>query len=323
MRKLRYRNLAGFYRQLFGQRVHKVGLRGGFECPNRDGTLSRKGCVFCNPEAALSPNSRPGTSITEQLKAGTAYVRNRFGAALFIAYLQDYTATYADPDRLEALCREAIDYPGVVGLSLGTRPDCLPSGILRVLKRLADESFLEVELGVQTASDHSLSLMRRGHDSSASRRALRELAAAGVRTSAHVILGLPGESSKDQIETAALLRSSGAAGVKIHNLHVVRGTELETLHRKGLVAPPTLEDYCGMVVRFLEQLPPEMVVSRLVGDAPRRMLLAPEWALRKHKAISAIRHLLKERDSWQGKALGTPLEAVSRPLVFARRPRRS
>jgi hypothetical protein len=313
----RYRKLSAFYRQAFGGRVHKVGLRGGFDCPNRDGTVSSGGCAFCNPEAALPPDTDSAMPVARQLEQGTARIRRRYGAEMFVAYFQDRTATWGDPERLEHLCREAIDFPGVVGLSLGTRPDCLPEEVLDLLESLATKTFLEVELGVQTASDATLTTINRGHDSAATRRAFAALAGRGIRASAHVVLGLPGEGLGEVEDTADLLRHCGAAGVKLHNLHVLRDTALEPLCRSGAVRPPSLEEYASMAVRFLELTSPEAVVQRLVGEAPPAFLVAPDWMRNKHRAARRIRQMLEERDTWQGRALGCSREDVSRPTVFA------
>ncbi len=316
----RYRKLSTFYRQVFGGRVHKVGIRGGFDCPNRDGRLSREGCTFCDPEAPLPPGTHSGMSPTEQLRAGTDFVRTRYGAEMFIAYFQDRTATYGNPERLEELCSAAVSFPGVVGLSLGTRPDCLPVPVLDMLSRLSHRTFLEVELGVQTACDTTLRRINRGHDSAATRRAFRSLAERGIRASAHVILGLPGEGAGQSEATAALLRAEGARGVKLHNLHVLRATALERLYGDGEVHPPAMDEYADMAVRFLERIPPDIVVQRLVGDAAREYLVAPAWMTEKHRAVRRIRELLEERSTWQGRALGAALEDVSRPAVLAAGP---
>lgn len=319
MRNIRYRNLSGFYRRQFGGRVHKIGLRGGFTCPNRDGAISTDGCSFCNPEAAL-PRRTDALSITDQLRRGARRVRERFGAGMFVAYFQDYTATWCDVGRLRKLCLEAIDFPDVVGLSLGTRPDCLPDDILALLEELSERTFLEVELGVQTASDATLAGLNRGHDSAATREAFASLGSHGIRCSAHVILGLPGERAAEMEATAALLRECRSAGVKLHNLHVLRRTALEDLYRNGRFEPPTLEQYANMAVRFLELTPPDAVVGRLVGDAPGRHLVAPQWPLHKQRAIRRIQLLLRQRDTWQGRKLGSPRSALDSPAVFARGP---
>jgi hypothetical protein len=316
MEKSRYRNLSGFLRETFGGRVHKVGLYGGFTCPNRDGTLGTGGCTFCNPASSRPGSYRDGMTVGEQLEAGCAYVGSRFGTDMFLPYFQDYTATWCEPSRLEELCRSVLGFPGVVGLSLCTRPDCLGDGILDVLEGLAREAFLWVEVGVQTGSDRLLEAMNRCHTAEDSEKAFERLGERGIHSSAHVILGYPGETGGDVLETARLVSGSGTLGVKVQNLHVVAGTGLAESFGRGEFTPPTLEDYAERTLLLLENIRPDIVVQRLSGEAPAALTVAPGWSRRKSSVIDAVRSLLESRDGWQGRALGFPLSALEEPVAL-------
>jgi hypothetical protein len=310
MEVVRYRNLNGFLRKRFGHRVHKVGVCGGFGCPNRDGSIDTAGCAFCNPRSSLPKSYRSGDSITEQLRKGTEYVSERFGADRFIAYLQDQTTTHGPVDHLERTCEEALEYPGVVGLALCTRPDCLPDEVLALFRRIAERTLLWVEVGVQSASDGILRSMNRGHTAADAEDALRRLRELPLLTSAHVILGYPGESEEDVWSTVELLNRTRTDGVKIHNLHVVEGTQLAKHYKEGLFEMVSLEHYAGLVAEFLERLEPDVIVERLTGEAPPEMTLAPDWSLHKQLALGRIRSVLAERATWQGRLLGYSIEEL-------------
>lgn len=312
----RYRKVNRFLREAFGERVYRVGLRGGFTCPNRDGSLGEGGCVFCNPASNEPLGYEPGMSVTEQLEWGIEYVRERHGNEKFIAFFSDYTATYAELDRLERLYREAIAHPGVVGLALSTRPDCLSPEILDLLQRIARDTFLWVELGVQSARDSSLELIRRHHTVADSRRAIAALRERGIAVSAHVILGLPGETGEEMDATARFLAESGVHGVKIHNLHVVEGTSLAETYRRGEHRPLELAEYAGLAARFLERIPPWVVIQRISGEAPRRITVAPAWSVNKLAVMNAVEDELERRDTWQGKALGHGREDLITPVLI-------
>jgi radical SAM protein (TIGR01212 family) len=310
----RYRKLNTFLRGVFGEKVYRIGLWAGFTCPNRDGTKGVGGCVFCNPASSEPLGHVPGTPISQQVASGAEYIRGRHGAGKFIAFFSDYTTTYADVKRLEALYRQALGHPGVVGLALSTRPDCLSRELLDLLETIARETFLWVELGVQSAHDRSLELINRCHTVVDSRRAIARLRARDIAVSGHVILGLPGETPEDMLETARFLAETGVHGVKIHNLHVVEGTRLADLYRRGEHVPLALPEYVDLLVRFLEHLPPKVILQRLSGEAPRRLTVAPAWSVNKLAVFNAIERELERRDAWQGKALGHGLEDLQVPI---------
>jgi radical SAM protein (TIGR01212 family) len=309
----RYRKFNTHLRRVVGTKVYRVGLCGGFSCPNRDGRKGVGGCSFCNPASSEPLGYLPGMPVIEQLERGTAYIRERHGAEKFIAYFSDYTATYTEPRQLEAICREAIAYPDVVGLTLSTRPDCLSREILELLEQLRAETMLWIELGLQSAHDRSLERIGRHHTVAASREAIAQLRRRGIPVCGHVILGLPGETLDEMLATARFLAETGVDGVKIHNLHVVEGTPLAEEYRRGEYRPMELEEYVDAVIRFLERLPPRMIIQRVTGEAPRRLTVAPAWSVNKLAVFNAIERELERRDGWQGKALGAPRESLNTP----------
>jgi len=309
----RFRKLGGFLRGIFGARVFKVGLRGGFTCPNRDGTAGAGGCSFCNPDSAMPLGYRDGMPLHEQLREGCAYVARRHGAELFIAYFQDYSTTHGDVERLRGLLLEALSFPGVVGAALCTRPDCLGEAVLEMLSDLAKEHFLWVEIGVQSSEDGVLIRANRCHDAASSSEAFRRLQARGLLTSAHMIIGLPGSTRGSIPADAAFVRDSGAAGIKLQNLHVVSGTRLEEEFRSGAFEPMTLDAYASAVVEFLELTDPAVVVQRVSGEAPRGLTVAPDWSVNKLAVVNAVQRRMEEMDTWQGRALGFPGSALAGP----------
>ena len=306
----RYHSLNTYFRNTFGEKVFKISLAGGFTCPVRDGSISSGGCTYCNPLGNVPGHYSPGMTLAEQLDAATGFVRKRHRAKRFLAYFQDYTATYAEPSMLEELYREAIAYPGVVGLAVCTRPDSLASGVLDLLEELAGETFVWVELGVQSGCDVTLLRMNRGHTVYDSERAFQELHQRGILTSAHVILGFPGESREEALTTAELIRRAGTSGVKLQNLHVLRDTPLADDYGAGRVRLLDMESYASLTADFIERIPPEVVIQRVAGEAPPGMLVAPDWAGNKMAVMNRVNAELEERDSWQGKLLGYGLPEV-------------
>lgn len=298
---LRYYALGHYLRQQFGGRVWKLSVDAGLGCPNRDATSGSGGCVFCDP-ASFSPSRRMGrTSIAEQLADGMRRLKTRRRAERFLAYFQPGTNTYAPVDRLQAVYAEAIAQPGVVGLIVGTRPDCLPDDVLGLLADLSARTWLRVEFGLQSIHPRSLAWMNRGHGPDAFFDAVQRSRNHGLRVGAHLILGLPGEGRAEVQATAQQVARAGVESVKLHNLHAVRGTRLADLVAAGQVALPTLDEYAAMVVDFLEQLPAHCVIDRTSGDAPPDCLIAPAWCLDKVAVRKAIDAELLRRDTCQGR----------------------
>lgn len=310
MNRNRFHSLNTYFRNTFGTRVYKLSLAGGFTCPVRDGTISTSGCSYCNPSGNVPRHYTMEMTLSEQLDNSAEYVRERHGAEVFLAYFQDYTATYGNTARLEKLCREVLTFPGVKGLSLCTRPDCLPEDTVDLLADLSRETFVWIELGIQSGCDATLLRMKRGHTVHDSEKAFDRLHSRGIRTAAHVILGYPGESREEALSTAELVRNSGTCGVKIQNLHVLKNTLLAEQYERGEIKLQRRSEYAALAADFIERIEPGTVVQRLTGEAPPRLLVAPEWSINKLKVMDRVRRELMYRNSWQGKALGYSIENI-------------
>ncbi|MFP4244559.1 MAG: TIGR01212 family radical SAM protein [Ectothiorhodospira sp.] len=284
----------------FGERVHKLTVSAGFVCPNMDGTRGRGGCSFCN-NASFAPQGQDGGEVARQLQAGREVVLRRTGASRYIAYFQAYTNTYAEVDRLRVLYDAALAQPGVVGLSIGTRPDCVPDAVLDLLTSYQDRGFLVwLELGLQSAFDETLARVNRGHGFAEYRDAVRRARGRGLLVCTHLIHGLPGETPWHQRQTLARVLEEGTDGLKLHPLHVVRGTRLARQWREGEYRPWTLNEYVATAVDLIEMTPPEVVFHRLTATARKPLLLAPDWCASKWTVINAIEEALRSRDTRQG-----------------------
>ncbi len=298
----RYRDFNGYLREIFGERVQKISLDAGLDCPNRDGTLSRLGCLFCDRLGSGSGGMVDHrVSVREQVARAKQALGRRYGARRFIAYFQSFSNTYGPLPLLARLYHEALEDPDVVGLSVGTRPDCIDTEILNRLAAFQPEHLVWLELGLQSRHDETLRRINRGHDSACFENAARLAADRGLPVCAHVILGLPGEDHAMMMETAHFLARLPVRGVKIHLLYVLAGTPLAELYRQGGLRCLEREEYAGLAIDFLERLRPEMIVQRLTGDPPRNRLLAPAWAAEKSNNLKLIRETLEERDTWQGR----------------------
>ena len=297
----RYTDLSSYLKTAFGCRVQKITVDAGMSCPNRDGTLSHQGCIFCNTRGSGTGAHKRGLSITEQLERGKEALSRRYKAKKFIAYFQSYTNTYAPLPRLRALYDEALAVEDVVGLSIGTRPDCVDKPVLDLLESYAADRMIWIEYGLQSAADDTLGRINRGHTSACFSEAVCTARGRGILICAHVILGLPGEDRQTMMETADFIARSGIDGVKIHLLYVVRGTEMERRYRQGDYRCLEQNEYVSIVCEFLERIPKEMIIQRLTGDPHRDELVAPTWALDKAGTLARIRARLEELDTYQGK----------------------
>jgi uncharacterized protein len=297
--------LSEHYRRRFGCKVYKVSVSTAQTCPNREGLRGMSVCVFCDEWGSAAYPEHRELPLREQVRTNAERIRERYGAERFLVYFQAYTSTFDRVSRLATLFEEALAHPDVAGIVIGTRPDCLPAGTISRLASLAHRTYVSVELGVQTLDDGQLGWMSRGHDSACSIAALEALRAhPAIDVCAHLMFGLPGETDRQLRETAHTLNESGVHGVKLHNLHVLRGTPLADQWRTGRFEPVTLAEYADKVAVFLEHLAPHIVVHRLSAVASRwEEALAPDWVRHKLAPAQAILDNLQRRATWQGRCL--------------------
>jgi hypothetical protein len=287
-------------RREFGFPVWKVSVDAKFSCPNRDGTLGRQGCLFCCPES-FSPSTQTGLdSISEQMEEGMKRLNIRYQAEKFLAYFQPSTNTYGPVDQLEKVYRQALAHPSVVGVVIGTRPDCLSDEVLDLLAELSRETWLMLELGIQTIHEDSLRFLQRGHSVDDSRKAIENAHRRGIRLGAHFILGIPGESPRQMKQTAETAAAWPLYSIKLHNLYIVRDTPLALRWKSGAIELPTCEQYAEYAVDFLERQPPDRVIDRVASEGMSDYLVAPEWTAKKHAARRAIEKVFRRRGTFQG-----------------------
>ena len=300
MEALPYLDLNTHLRGRFGERVQKITLDAGLTCPNRDGRVGLGGCLYCNARGSGTGAWARGLSITEQMREGMARLQERYGARRFIAYFQSFSNTYAPRESLRELYEEALAFPQVVGLSVGTRPDCLTEEVLDLLAGYGRDYLMWLELGLQSAHDATLQRLNRGHDVSCFAHAVSQAATRGLEPIAHVILGLPGEGPQEMAATAAFLAGLPLQGVKIHLLYVIQGSGLAGLYRAGQYQCLGEDEYVSRVVDFLELLPPHLVIHRLTGDPHPEELVAPQWCLNKSRVLRRVQEEFARRGSRQG-----------------------
>ena len=304
MEKKPYRDLNTYFRSLFGCRVHKVTVDAGLDCPNRDGTLSFGGCIYCNTKGSGTGAHGKGLSITQQIEGSKERIARRFKTNKLLAYFQSFTNTYAPIDRLKTIYEEALAIENVVGLAIGTRPDCVDEKVLDLLESYTEKHLIWIEYGLQSAHDHTLSLINRGHDFACFEKAVAETRNRNINISAHVILGLPGECKKDILATADAIADLGIDGVKLHLLYVVKGTPLEGLYKSGRYSCLEQQAYAELVCDFITRLPDTMIIQRLTGDPHLKELVAPAWSLQKKETLDLIHKTFAEKKIWQGKWFG-------------------
>ena len=299
----RYYDLKSYWRNRFGGRVYKLPIDAGFTCPNRDGRVATGGCSYCDGRGSRLRESGPLPSVAEQIVRGQAYYRKHRGAGQFIAYFQTFTNTYGPLDHLRNLYDEALAQEDVIGLSVGTRPDCVPDAVIQLLQGYTDRHHVWLEFGLQSMHDRTLKMINRGHSRDIFVGALQRVAGKGIQVCTHIIVGLPGETRKDILETARFLAALPIQGIKIHALLALRGTVLGKQYEDGLIALMTRAEYVDTVCDILEILPPEMVIQRLTADGYRDIFLAPQWAVNKMEVLNAIERELERRDTHQGAAM--------------------
>lgn len=302
----RYRSLSRYLKETYGEPLYKLALNGGMTCPNRDGTLSHSGCLFCSEGGSGDFAASPLLSIPEQLAQAKERIARKYPSGRYIAYFQAYTNTYAPTDYLERIFREAIADPSVAVLSVATRPDCLPDEVLALLSRLNRIKPVWIELGLQTVRDDTAVLINRGYPLSCFTERVQKLNERSIPVIAHLILGLPGETLPDMLAGADYLSGLPVSGVKLQLLHVLKGTGLAAMYEEsirlddGRFALLCMDAYVNAVICCLEHLRPDIVIHRLTGDGPADSLIAPLWSRNKRAVLNEIGHQLKVRDTRQG-----------------------
>ena len=287
-----YKTLSDHYRELFGCKVYKLSIDAGFTCPNRDGTVGTGGCIFCSAYGGGEFAERAGT-VTEQLEKAKERVRTKNKGGKYIAYFQSFTNTYAPTEHLRRLYEEALAPDDIVGLAIGTRPDCLPEETVALLSQLNAVKPITVELGLQTVHPESVYYIRRGYDNEVYFDAVKRLKGAGIEVVTHIILGLPGETAEMAAETTRHAVAAGTDGIKFHLLHVLRGTDLEKDFAAGKFRCLELSEYADRLKQCLSQLPPHVVVHRITGDGAKRDLVAPLWSADKKRVLNYLREYLR------------------------------
>ena len=296
----RYNAFSHELKRVFGCKVQRISIDAGFSCPNRDGTLDTKGCIYCGGHGSGSYGIRRDLGVAAQLEDGKEVMRRKYRAHKFIAYFQAYSNTYAPVEVLRTLFDEALDVSEIVGIIIATRPDCLPDEVLDYLAKLSERTYLWLELGLQTSSDSSLKFINRHHDHACSVSAIERAKSRGLRVCAHIILGLPGETREEMLAMAGELNRLGVDGVKLHLLHVMKGTRLAEMYLQGGVELLDRDSYAGLVCDVLERLDPKILIHRLTGDGGHDNLMAPLWSLKKFEILNLIDAELARRGTRQG-----------------------
>jgi len=305
----RYNDFNAYLRNRFGCRVQKITVDAGLTCPNRDGTIARGGCIYCNERGSgPGPHAR-ALSITEQLVRGKKAMWRRYKAKKFMVYFQAFSNTYAPANTLRKLYQEAIDVPDIVAMAIGTRPDCIDSDKLALIQEIAEKRLVWMEYGLQSAHDPTLLSINRGHDVACFTEAVKATQNRNIQICAHVILGLPGETIAHVHKTARYISELGIQGVKVHLLYVVKGTRLASLYQAGAYQVLEQQAYVDLVCDFLERIPAHMIVQRLTSDPHAHELVAPQWSLNKSGVLKRIHTELERRDTHQGRLVHLESEA--------------
>lgn len=296
-----YHSLDYMLRERFGEKVYKVTLNGGMSCPNRDGKLGTRGCIFCSAGGSGDFAADSSLSITEQIDRQISILSAKRPIHKYIAYFQAFTNTYAPVEYLEKIFTEALSHPGIAALSIGTRPDCLGKDVVTLLSRLNRQKPVWVELGLQTIHEKTAAYIRRGYPLSCFEDAVRRLRSEDIEVIVHTILGLPGESTQDILNTMEYLNHQDIQGIKLQLLHVLRGTDLASDYEKGLFCTYERDEYISLIISCLEHLRPNMVIHRITGDGPKDLLISPLWASRKREVLNLLHHQMKENHNYQGR----------------------
>ena len=306
-----YFPISQVYKERFGSKVVKIPVSIAENCPNRAGIKGMQTCIFCDEHGSFAYPESQGAAIREQIVSHREKIAERFNASRFLVYFQAYTTTFTQLARLKEGFEVALSFPDVAGVVVGTRPDTLSEAVVQYWREMSRQTFVGIELGVQSFDDEQLQWMRRGHNAAAAIKGIDRVAAAGLDVGVHLIFGWPTETDKQIVETAMLINSLPVTNVKLHNLHVLTGTPLEQLYREGLFQPIELEKYASRVALFLEHLSPAIAVHRLAALSSRwQELVAPAWTRHKMKSYQAIIDYLNSRGTFQGRAYSAPRQIV-------------
>ncbi|WP_281699855.1 TIGR01212 family radical SAM protein [Cetobacterium somerae] len=293
----RFYSLNDFFKDEFKDKIFKVSLDGGFTCPNRDGKVAHGGCIFCSDAGSGEFAGNRRKSITEQIDEQLEFLKDKVKDKKVIAYFQNFTNTYGDVDYLREIYYEALNHPKVLGLAIGTRPDCIEADTLELLKEINEKHFFWIELGLQTIDDKVAKIINRGYPLSTYLETSKKLKDNDIKFVTHMIVGLPTEEREDILNTAKCIVQSGAWGIKIHSLHIIKGTPLERLYNDTNFKVFTLDEYVDIVVTILKLLPDKMVVHRVTGDGKKDEVVEPKWSLNKRKVLNEIEKELKKREN--------------------------
>ena len=299
--KKRYNLYHDHLKEKYGCRVHKVSLDMGFTCPNRDGTVAQGGCVYCNNDSFVPPYARSRYNMDQQIRHGIEYMKNRFKAKKFIIYFQAYTSTYGDAKELEKMYKEALKYDGVIGLSVGTRSDCIDEEKIEIFERLAKDNYVSVEYGIESIYDKTLEYMNRGHNYQSVIDAIELSKGRGIQLGTHIIVGMPTETEDEMLLMADEVSGLGIDTFKIHNLHIIKNTQLARMYKEKPFKLFSYEEYLKFIVKFLERLSPDIMLERMFTDTPQDLLIAPRWKERHNEIIYGIKQEMEKQDTWQGR----------------------
>jgi len=299
----RYLNYNQILKTEFSERVQKISINAGFTCPNRDGSKGTGGCTYCNNQTFSPEYCTSNKSVHDQVEEGIAFFHHKYKAQLYLAYFQSYTNTYDSLDNLKSIYEEALSYPNVIGLVVGTRPDCVSEELLDYFAGLAKKYYVMIEYGIESTRDETLLFINRGHDYACAEKAIRDTASRGIRVGAHIILGLPGEERETILSHADILSQLPISVLKIHQLQLVRGTKmaLQFSEHPEWFHLYTANEYIDLAIDFVERMNPDIAIERFVSQSPKELLIAPEWGLKNFEFTAKIEKRLTERNAWQGR----------------------
>ena len=298
-----YYDFATFLSQYFEGKVQKISIHAGFTCPNRDGSKGTGGCTYCNNQTFNPDYCNPQHGIRHQLEEGISFFARKYPHMRYLAYFQAYTNTYGELSQLIAMYEEALQVEGVVGIVIGTRPDCMPDTLLDYIEELSHRTFVMVEYGIESANDDTLVRINRGHDFATAVDAIRRTHERGILVGGHLILGLPGEDHAELMRQANAIAALPLDMIKLHQLQLIRGTRMarEYEQRPEEFHLYTVDEYIDLAIDYIERLPETMVVERFISQSPRSLLIAPDWGMKNYQFVDRLRQRMQERNTWQGR----------------------